>query len=99
MVKGFLSRLLGGGPESREPAPAPAEEKSEVYEGFELTAAPLKEANGWRVAGRIAKGEGDARRCHEFVRADVFPSQDDAVDVSLRKARQIVDERGEKVFG
>ena len=36
---------------------------------------------------------------HRFVRADRFAGLDDAVEVSLRKGQQIVDEQGEKIFG
>jgi hypothetical protein len=97
MMNKFLRRLLGGDTaQAGESATAAAE--SEVYEDFELTAAPIKESGGWRIAGQIAKGAGEARRTHDFVRADVFPSQDDAVQVTLRKARQLVDERGDKLF-
>ena len=36
---------------------------------------------------------------HRFVRADRFAALDDAVEVSLRKGQQIVDEQGERIFG
>jgi hypothetical protein len=36
---------------------------------------------------------------HRFVRADRFAGLDDAVDVSIRKGIQLIDEQGERLFG
>ena len=36
---------------------------------------------------------------HQFIRADRFAALDDAVEVSLTKGRQLVDEQGERMFG
>jgi len=36
---------------------------------------------------------------HKFIRADRFAGLDDAVEVSLSKGRQIVDEQGDRLFG
>ena len=36
---------------------------------------------------------------HKFIRADRFAGLDDAVDVSIRKGQQMVDEQGERMFG
>ena len=50
--------------------------------------------------GRVAAVEeidGEVKE-HRFIRADRFASKDDAVDTSLRKARQIIDEQGERSF-
>ena len=35
---------------------------------------------------------------HKFIRADRHASYDDAVEFSLAKARQIVDQSGERMF-
>ncbi len=35
---------------------------------------------------------------HKFIRADRFQTLDDALQITLRKAQQIVDEQGERVF-
>jgi hypothetical protein len=47
------------------------------------------------VAARIEK---DGRR-HELIRADTMASQDEAVAISAAKARQVIDELGERLFG
>lgn len=94
MLRDLLKRFTGGGrgtPEAEVVA-------RESHQGFELRAAPIREGNVWRVAGSIAKVEAGDARTHDFVRADTYPSQDDAAAASLRKARQIVAEQGEALF-
>jgi hypothetical protein len=36
---------------------------------------------------------------HRIIRADRFAGLDDAVDISIKKGIQLVDEQGEKIFG
>ncbi|MDX1610298.1 MAG: HlyU family transcriptional regulator [Halofilum sp. (in: g-proteobacteria)] len=71
----------------------------ESYRGLELQARPIREGELWRVAGRICRaGEPDGPR-HDFIRVDTMASHDEAVRLSLMKARLIVDERGDAVLG
>lgn len=71
---------------------------SETYEGFEIQAAPAGEAAGWRVAGVISKVVDGEERSHQFVRADTCPDADSAAAMTLRKARQLIDEQGDALF-
>lgn len=97
MIGKFLRRLAGG-----DAAPGsdkgPAVAASEQYEGFELQARPLKESEGWRVAGSIVREVDGEMKRHDFIRADTCVQQEDAIAFTLRKARQIVDERGVRMF-
>jgi hypothetical protein len=86
----FWSRLFGS-PSSAGPAAA----LGESYKGFQITATPIREGGQFRVAARIEK---DGRR-HELVRADTMASLDEATAISLSKARQIIDEQGDRLFG
>ncbi|MEP1518266.1 MAG: HlyU family transcriptional regulator, partial [Nitratireductor sp.] len=36
---------------------------------------------------------------HRLIRADRFAAEEDAVAVSLRKAKQMIDEQGDRLFG
>jgi len=93
MIGNLFRRLVAGGG-----AAEPKVTAREEYNGFELLAIPVKDARGWRVAGSVVKAtDGDERR-HDFVRADVYPAQEDASTVSLRKAKQLVDEQGDRLF-
>ncbi len=83
----LFSKLFGGG---KAPAPTPQEN----YEGFAITPTPEKEANGWRIAARIEK-DG---KTHTLIRADVIQSKDQADAASVTKAKQMIDEQGERLF-
>lgn len=71
---------------------------AETYNGYVIRPNPRQDGGQWYVAGTIVR-EGDADgEAHEFIRADTFTSLDDAVFHSLRKARQIIDEQGERLI-
>ncbi|MFN4159724.1 MAG: HlyU family transcriptional regulator [Gemmobacter sp.] len=84
----FWSRLFG----SRTDAPPPA--PGEDHKGFRITPTPIREGGQFRVSARIEK---DGQR-HDLIRADTMASQDEAAAASLRKARQIIDEQGDRLF-
>jgi len=91
----FWKSLFGGGAaESGEGKPsAPVD-----YNGFTIRAAPYKEQGQYQTAGIITKEIAGATKEHKFIRADRHASYDDAVEFSLAKARQIIDQQGERVF-
>jgi hypothetical protein len=91
----FLKKLFGGGAEAGEAAAA----KSTEYKGFIVEARPYKEGGQYQLAGVIAKDVDGVRKEHKFVRADRFTGLDEATEFTLSKGRQIIDERGDKVFG
>jgi len=96
----FLSGLFGKlrGSETAVEAPKRSD-KAESYKGYEIHPLPKQASGQWRLAGRIVKaGEGIEEKEAEFVRADTFPSKEEAETFSLRKGRQIIDERGDNLF-
>ncbi len=96
MLSGFLRRLTGGG-DTDDAAPGtrgPAVE----YEGYAIHAIPRRQGSQWLTAGLIAKEFPDGVKEHHFVRAETHASQDDAKAFAVLKAKQIIDERGDKLF-
>ena len=89
----LLSRLFGGGGGAAKPAPEP-----EVYNGFHIYPEPAKAPGGYRVAARIEKDVDGATRTHHLIRADILNSEDAARDHTLRKATQLIDQMGERLF-
>jgi len=87
----LLSKLFGGG--------TPKEPEPETYEGFQIFAEPIKEGSGYRLAARVEKEIGGETRSHQLIRADVFNAQDEARQFSLAKAKQMIDEQGDGLFG
>ena len=85
----WLSRLFGGtsGADS-------AATTAEDYKGFRITPTPIREGGHHRISARIEK-DG---RVHELIRADTTTDRDEAASLSLAKARQMIDEQGDRLF-
>jgi hypothetical protein len=90
----FLKSLLGSG---RAGGPEPAAEAVE-YKGFRITPAPYPASGGFQTAGVIVKDFAEGPKEHRFVRAETHPSRDDAAAFAVRKAQQIIDEQGDRLF-
>ncbi|MEZ5818098.1 MAG: HlyU family transcriptional regulator [Hyphomicrobiaceae bacterium] len=93
----FLRRLFGGGG-SQGGTPAKPVRQSE-HNGYRIEAMPYAEAGQYQVAGVISKEIGGALKQHRFVRADRFGTIDEAAEFALMKARQIIDQQGDRMFG
>ncbi|MCB1425311.1 MAG: HlyU family transcriptional regulator [Zhengella sp.] len=90
----FLKRLFGGGADAQ-----PIKAETVEYQGYALTPMPKAEGGMYRLQGLIVLGEGDGRREHMLIRADMFTTSDDAADAFMRKARLLIDQQGEDLFG
>jgi hypothetical protein len=93
----FLKRLFGGGDKTAD-ASAPAVARQVEHKGFLVSATPYKADGQYQTCGIVSKEIGGVLKEHKFIRADRFASLDDAVEVSLKKGLQLVDEQGDKVF-
>lgn len=83
----WLSKIFGGG--EQESAAA-----SETYKDFAITPQPQKDASGWRIGALIEK-DGQS---HTLIRADVLNAKDAADAASVNKAKQVIDELGDRIF-
>jgi hypothetical protein len=90
----FWKSLFGGSSGGGEKASEPVE-----YNGFTIRAAPYKAEGQYQTAGTIEKVVDGVSKEHKFIRADRHASYDDAVEFSRSKARQIVDQQGDRMFG
>lgn len=93
----FLSRLMsmfGGG--SAETARKEAEPRE--YEGVRIYATPIREGAQFRLAGRIEKDFDGETRVRNFIRADIFTSEADALEFTFRKAEQIIGQSRGAIF-
>ena len=90
----FWKKLFGGGAAAKEEPPLDPVE----YKGYVIRPAPFVEGGQYQTCGTIAKEVDGEMKEHRFIRADRFASKDDAVDITLRKARQLIDEQGERIF-
>lgn len=93
----FLKKLFGGG--GSEGGGAPKAHKQIEHRGFTVTATPYKADGGqYQTSGIVRKDVGGVTKEHRYIRADRFASLDDAVEISLKKGQQIIDEQGERIF-
>lgn len=87
----LFSKLFGGGGKSaKEP---------EVYKDFRIFPEPQTTSGGFRIAARIEKEVGSETKVHQLLRADTVQSAEEAEAFSIRKAKQLIDEQGERMFG
>ena len=92
MLKALFIRLFGGGSEATV---ADAIE----YDGYRIRPTPYRRAGSYQTCGVIEKEVRGELKEHRFVRAETHPSHEAAVEFSLAKARQLIDEQGERLFG
>lgn len=89
----LLSRLFGGGGSGSSDQP------SEAHEGFTITPTPIREGPTYRLSARIEKTVNGEPKSHTLIRADTFQDEDAAAQAAVTKARMLIDEQGEALFG
>jgi hypothetical protein len=92
-VMSFLKSLFG-----RRAAAAPEAQATLEYEGFTIRAVPYQSEGQYQTAGEIEKEIDGVKRQHKFIRAERHGSLEEATSFSLMKARQIIDQQGERIF-
>ena len=92
----FWKKLFGTS-SAENGAPAKAA-RDEQHSGYRIEAVPYAEAGQFQVAGIISKEIDGSVKQHRFVRADRFSTIDEAADFSVMKARQIIDQQGDRIF-
>ena len=94
----FLKQLFGrfsGGSGGGAEEPGEAVE----YNGYMIRPTPFAEGGQYQTSGVIEKTTDAGTRTHRFIRAEKHPSREDAEAFSITKARQIIDEQGDRIFG
>lgn len=93
----FFRKLFGGG--SRPAGQIESAGNPVDYKGYTIKPTPFQEDGQYQTCGLISKEIDGALKEHRLIRADRFPSLDDATETTLRKARQVIDEQGDRIFG
>ena len=73
----------------------PEHTQPETYKDFAIIPQPQKDAGGWRISALIEK-DG---KSHTLIRADVLNDHETAITASVNKAKQMIDEQGDRLFG
>jgi len=95
----FLKRLFGGGSGEAAASVPGAPAKQIEHKGFTVSATPFKADGQYQTSGIVSKEIDGVLKEHRFIRADRFAGLDDAIDVSIRKGIQLIDEQGDRLFG
>lgn len=93
----FLKSIFGG---SSEGGSAAADEPAETleYNGFTIEASPINEGGQYRTSGYISGELAGEQKRIQFIRADNSADRQTAIDHSISKAKQIIDEQGAKLL-
>ncbi|MDX8535673.1 HlyU family transcriptional regulator [Mesorhizobium sp. VK25A] len=95
----FLKKLFGGGGGEAAETGGAKPAKQVEHKGFLISATPYKAEGQYQTCGVVSKEVDGVMKEHRFIRADRFAGLDDAVDISIKKGIQLVDEQGERMFG
>lgn len=88
----LLSKLFSGNSNRND------QTETVEYQGFRITPEPMKEGARFRLSARVEKDVGGDTKVHKLVRADVLDSREDAVEAAISKAKQVIDEQGDRLF-
>lgn len=91
-IGSLFRKLVGAGREEE------AADEAVEYQGYQIRPAPKKEGGQYYTAGVITKNFPDGPKEHHFIRADTHQSRENASQHALVKARQIIDEQGDRLF-
>lgn len=86
----LFSKLFGGG--------AAPEAEPEEHGGFLIYPEPIAEGGKYRLCARIEKTVDGELKSHRLIRADVLDDREAAHSVSLAKAKQVIEESGDRLF-
>ena len=90
----FLSRLFGKSDASQAAQAA----EPVLHNDFRIFPEPIQEGSVYRIAARIEKAVGEEVKTHQLIRADTRNSRDEAVEASVAKAKQAIDQLGDTLF-
>lgn len=89
----WLSRIFGGS------GAVKSEPEAVEYKGFSIYPEPISEGGNFRISARIEKTVDGAEKVHQLIRSDTLNGLEVAVEASIGKAKQMIDEQGDRLFG
>ena len=92
LFKALWQRLTAGGIAGAGAEPL-------EYNGYLIRPTPYARGGGYQTCGVITKEVAGDVKEHSFVRAETHPSRDAAIEFSVAKAKQLIDEQGDRLFG
>ena len=93
-LKAAWARLASREAATSDAPAAPAVE----YKGYRIRPAPYRTKDQYQTAGTIEKDTPEGVKEHRFIRADTYGNRDDAIAFAITKAKQIIDQQGDRMF-
>ncbi len=90
----LITGLFGGG----SSAPGSPAAQAVEHKGFTILPTVRNAEGQWQIVGVISKEIDGELREETFIRADKCVSSDEAIEMTVRKGRQIIDEQGDRLF-
>jgi len=94
MNMSLLKKLFGGSGKAAPKGPEP-----ELYKDFTIFPDPIVEGKQYRLAARIEKEIDGEVKVHQLIRADTLNSSDAAAAAAIQKAKIVIDQMGDQLFG
>ncbi len=91
MLKALWGRIFGR--DNTEPGGQSVE-----YNGYRIRPTPYRRMGQYQTCGVIEKAVAGEIKEHRFIRAELHPSHEAAIAFSIAKAKQLIDEQGERIF-
>ncbi|MHB0774262.1 HlyU family transcriptional regulator [Halomonas sp. WWR20] len=93
MLKNLIDGLFRSGNVNAEEVPATD------YKGFEIVPDPQDAGGQYRVSGWIRQPVDDGEpREYRFERSDIVSDRLECIELTLDKAKRLIDDRGEELF-
>ena len=88
----LFSRLFGGKSSAKDAVAATE------YKEFRIIPELMPEGREFRLAARIEKEIEGETKVHQLIRADTIAGQEAVIAASIAKAKQMIDEQGDRLF-
>ena len=95
MILKFLGKLTAGKRQDSDPA---NNLEAVTYKGYTIVPVPKQDRGQWTTEGYISKDIDGVSKSEHFIRVDTHMARDEAANYSILKAKQIIDEKGDKLF-
>ena len=94
-MREFLRRFIAP---KKKKATSRESERVIDYKGYTIRPTPNREGGQWLTEGVITKEFADGVKERYFIRADMHGTKEIADAFAIVKAKQIIDEQGDRLF-
>jgi len=94
----FFKKLFGLGSNDNSASGDDKPLETVIYEGFEIRSLAMKDGGQYRVCADLRKEISGEVKTHKLIRADMCATPEEASEIAMRKAKQMIKEQGNRLF-